>query len=214
MLGPNGPGKTTTISIATTRALPPAEPCASRASTWLSHPACGGYWSCRSSIRSTVLTVYENLLTSTAAYFGFSPRARQIPIAGASDPVHALRAQRRLPAAVVRRPGAACADCPRHRATGRQSCFWTSERRPLTRKAAMAMWSAVRRASHRRYHGAADHALHGRGQLAQRPAGHHRLRTRCWPSGRPKSLKATSARTTIFNLKLRSLEGLERWQPS
>jgi ABC-2 type transport system ATP-binding protein len=209
LLGPNGAGKTTTISIATTRTLPTSGTVRIDGIDVVRHPAharrlIGVVPQFNTLDRS--LTVYENLYFH-CRYFGFShARAKsrshellgQFLLAERKDvyPAHlsgGLAQRVQIARAIAHRPMVLFLDEP---SAG------------LDPQSRMAMWTAVEGL---RKEGITvlltTHYMEEADSLSDRVAiidyG------RVLALGSPEKLKSTLGANTIFDLKLRSMEGLE-----
>jgi ABC-2 type transport system ATP-binding protein len=209
LLGPNGAGKTTTISIATTRALPTSGTVRIKGINVVKHPAharrlIGVVPQFNTLDRS--LTVYENLYFH-CRYFGFShahAKSRSLELLTQfmlSERKDAYPPQ--LSGGLAQRVQIARAIA--HRPT---VLFLDEPSAGLDPQSRMAMWSAVEGL---RTEGITvlltAHYMEEANSLSDRLAiidyG------RVLALGSPEKLKATLGAHTIFNLKLRSLEGLE-----
>ena len=209
LLGPNGAGKTTTISIATTRALPTSGTVRIKGINVVKHPAharrlIGVVPQFNTLDRS--LTVYENLYFH-CRYFGFShahAKSRSLELLTQfmlSERKDAYPPQ--LSGGLAQRVQIARAIA--HRPT---VLFLDEPSAGLDPQSRMAMWSAVEGL---RTEGITvlltTHYMEEANSLSDRLAiidyG------RVLALGSPEKLKATLGAHTIFNLKLRSLEGLE-----
>ena len=209
LLGPNGAGKTTTISIATTRALPTSGTVRIKGINVVKHPAharrlIGVVPQFNTLDRS--LTVYENLYFH-CRYFGFShahAKSRSLELLTQfmlSERKDAYPTQ--LSGGLAQRVQIARAIA--HRPT---VLFLDEPSAGLDPQSRMAMWSAVEGL---RTEGITvlltTHYMEEANSLSDRLAiidyG------RVLALGSPEKLKATLGAHTIFNLKLRSLEGLE-----
>ena len=209
LLGPNGAGKTTTISIATTRALPTSGTVRIAGIDVVQHPAharehIGVVPQFNTLDRS--LTVYENLYYH-CRYFGFShsqSKARSLELLA-----QFLLTERkeRYPAALsgglAQRVQIARAIA--HRPT---VLFLDEPSAGLDPQSRMAMWTAVEGL---RKEGITvlltTHYMEEADSLSDRVAiiDHGRVLA----LGSPEKLKQTFGAHTIFNLKLKSHEGLE-----
>ena len=209
LLGPNGAGKTTTISIATTRALPTSGNVRIKGIDVVKHPAharrlIGVVPQFNTLDRS--LTVYENLYFH-CRYFGFShahAKSRSLELLTQfmlSERKDAYPPQ--LSGGLAQRVQIARAIA--HRPT---VLFLDEPRAGLDPQSRMAMWSAVEGL---RVEGITvlltTHYMEEANSLSDRLAiidyGH------VLALGSPEQLKATLGAHTIFDLKLRSQEGLE-----
>ena len=209
LLGPNGAGKTTTISIATTRALPTSGTVRIKGINVVKHPAharrlIGVVPQFNTLDRS--LTVFENLYFH-CRYFGFShgrAKSRSLELLTQfmlSERKDAYPPQ--LSGGLAQRVQIARAIA--HRPT---VLFLDEPSAGLDPQSRMAMWSAVEGL---RSEGITvlltTHYMEEANSLSDRLAiidyG------RVLALGSPEKLKATLGAHTIFNLKLRSLEGLE-----
>ena len=209
LLGPNGAGKTTTISIATTRALPTSGTVRIKGIDVVKHPAharrlIGVVPQFNTLDRS--LTVFENLYFH-CRYFGFShahAKSRSLELLTQfmlSERKDAYPPQ--LSGGLAQRVQIARAIA--HRPT---VLFLDEPSAGLDPQSRMAMWSAVEGL---RTEGITvlltTHYMEEANSLSDRLAiidyG------RVLALGSPEKLKATLGAHTIFNLKLRSLEGLE-----
>jgi ABC-2 type transport system ATP-binding protein len=209
LLGPNGAGKTTTISIATTRALPTNGTVRIAGIDVVRHPAharrlIGVVPQFNTLDRS--LTVYENLYFH-CRYFGFSHRqakARSLELLE-----QFLLSERKdvypqaLSGGLAQRVQIARAIA--HRPT---VLFLDEPSAGLDPQSRMAMWTAVERL---RKEGITvlltTHYMEEADQLSDRLAiidyG------RVLALGSPEKLKTTLGAHTVFDLKLKSLDGLE-----
>jgi ABC-2 type transport system ATP-binding protein len=209
LLGPNGAGKTTTISIATTRALPTSGTVRIKGIDVVKHPAharrlIGVVPQFNTLDRS--LTVYENLYFH-CRYFGFShahAKSRSLELLTQfmlSERKDAYPPQ--LSGGLAQRVQIARAIA--HRPT---VLFLDEPSAGLDPQSRMAMWSAVEGL---RVEGITvlltTHYMEEANSLSDRLAiidyGH------VLALGSPEQLKATLGAHTIFDLKLRSQEGLE-----
>ena len=209
LLGPNGAGKTTTISIATTRALPTSGNVRIKGIDVVKHPAharrlIGVVPQFNTLDRS--LTVYENLYFH-CRYFGFShahAKSRSLELLTQfmlSERKDAYPPQ--LSGGLAQRVQIARAIA--HRPT---VLFLDEPSAGLDPQSRMAMWSAVEGL---RVEGITvlltTHYMEEANSLSDRLAiidyGH------VLALGSPEQLKATLGAHTIFDLKLRSQEGLE-----
>lgn len=209
LLGPNGAGKTTTISIATTRALPTSGTVRIKGIDVVRHPAharrlIGVVPQFNTLDRS--LTVFENLYFH-CRYFGFShaqAKSRSLELL-----TQFLLSERRdayppqLSGGLAQRVQIARAIA--HRPT---VLFLDEPSAGLDPQSRMAMWSAVEGL---RAEGITvlltTHYMEEADSLSDRLAiidyGH------VLALGSPEKLKSTLGAHTIFDLKLRSQEGLE-----
>jgi len=210
LLGPNGAGKTTTISIATTRSLPTSGTVRIAGIDVVQHPAharqlIGVVPQFNTLDRS--LTVYENIYFH-CRYFGFShshARARtlelltQFMLAERKDVYPAqlsggLAQRVQIARAIAHRPTVLFLDEP---SAG------------LDPQSRMAMWSAVE-GLHKEGITVllTTHYMEEADSLSDRLAiiDHGRVLA----LGSPGTLKQTFGAHTVFNLKLKSHEGLER----
>jgi len=209
LLGPNGAGKTTTISIATTRALPTSGNVRIKGIDVVKHPAharrlIGVVPQFNTLDRS--LTVYENLYFH-CRYFGFShahAKSRSLELLTQfmlSERKDAYPPQ--LSGGLAQRVQIARAIA--HRPT---VLFLDEPSAGLDPQSRMAMWSAVEGL---RVEGITvlltTHYMEEANSLSDRLAiidyGH------VLALGSPEQLKATLGAHAIFDLKLRSQEGLE-----
>ena len=209
LLGPNGAGKTTTISIATTRALPTSGTVRIKGIDVVKHPAharrlIGVVPQFNTLDRS--LTVFENLYFH-CRYFGFShahAKSRSLELLTQfmlSERKDAYPPQ--LSGGLAQRVQIARAIA--HRPT---VLFLDEPSAGLDPQSRMAMWSAVEGL---RVEGITvlltTHYMEEANSLSDRLAiidyGH------VLALGSPEQLKATLGAHTIFDLKLRSQEGLE-----
>jgi ABC-2 type transport system ATP-binding protein len=209
LLGPNGAGKTTTISIATTRSLPTSGTVRIAGIDVVQHPAharrlIGVVPQFNTLDRS--LTVYENLYFH-CRYFGFShgqAKARALELLEQfllSERKDVYPAQ--LSGGLAQRVQIARAIA--HRPT---VLFLDEPSAGLDPQSRMAMWTAVEGL---RKEGITvlltTHYMEEADSLSDRVAiidyG------RVLALGSPEKLKSTFGAHTIFNLKLKSLEGLE-----
>ena len=209
LLGPNGAGKTTTISIATTRSLPTSGTVRIAGIDVVRHPAharrlIGVVPQFNTLDRS--LTVYENLYFH-CRYFGFShaqAKARSLELLEQfllSERKSMYPAQ--LSGGLAQRVQIARAIA--HRPT---VLFLDEPSAGLDPQSRMAMWTAVEGL---RKEGITvlltTHYMEEADSLSDRVAiidyG------RVLALGSPEKLKSTFGAHTIFNLKLKSLEGLE-----
>ncbi len=209
LLGPNGAGKTTTISIATTRALPTSGTVRIKGIDVVKHPAharrlIGVVPQFNTLDRS--LTVFENLYFH-CRYFGFShahAKSRSLELLTQfmlSERKDAYPPQ--LSGGLAQRVQIARAIA--HRPT---VLFLDEPSAGLDPQSRMAMWSAVEGL---RIEGITvlltTHYMEEANSLSDRLAiidyG------RVLALGSPEKLKATFGAHTIFDLKLRSKEGLE-----
>ena len=209
LLGPNGAGKTTTISIATTRALPTSGTVRIKGIDVVKHPAharrlIGVVPQFNTLDRS--LTVFENLYFH-CRYFGFShahAKSRSLELLTQfmlSERKDAYPPQ--LSGGLAQRVQIARAIA--HRPT---VLFLDEPSAGLDPQSRMAMWSAVEGL---RTEGITvlltTHYMEEANSLSDRLAiidyGH------VLALGSPEKLKATLGAHTIFDLKLRSQEGLE-----
>jgi len=209
LLGPNGAGKTTTISIATTRALPTSGVVRIAGIDVVEHPAharrlIGVVPQFNTLDRS--LTVYENLYFH-CRYFGFShgqAKARALELLEqfllterkAMYPAQlsgGLAQRVQIARAIAHRPTVLCLDEP---SAG------------LDPQSRMAMWGAV---AELRKEGITvlltTHYMEEADQLSDRLAiiDHGRVLA----LGPPQKLKTSFGAHTIFDLKLKTREGLE-----
>jgi ABC-2 type transport system ATP-binding protein len=209
LLGPNGAGKTTTISIATTRALPTSGTVRIDGVDVVRHPAharqlIGVVPQFNTLDRS--LTVYENLYFH-CRYFGFShgrAKARSLELltqfmlserkaAYPSELSGGLAQRVQIARAIAHRPRVLFLDEP---SAG------------LDPQSRMAMWSAVQQL---RSEGITvlltTHYMEEADQLSDRLAiiDHGRVLA----LGSPEKLKETFGALIVFDLKLKSLEGVD-----
>lgn len=209
LLGPNGAGKTTTISIATTRSLPTGGTVRIAGVDVVQQPAqarrhIGVVPQFNTLDRS--LTVYENLYYH-CLYFGFSPgqaKARALELLG-----QFLLTERRsvypaqLSGGLAQRVQIARAIA--HRPT---VLFLDEPSAGLDPQSRMAMWGAVEAL---RNQGITvlltTHYMEEADSLSDRVAiiDHGRVLA----LGSPEKLKQTFGAKTVFDLKLKSVEGLE-----
>ena len=209
LLGPNGAGKTTTISIATTRTLPTSGAVRVAGIDVVQHPAharrhIGVVPQFNTLDRS--LTVYENLYFH-CRYFGFShahAKSRSLELLSQftlTERKHVYPAQ--LSGGLAQRVQIARAIA--HRPT---VLFLDEPSAGLDPQSRMAMWSAVEGL---RKEGITvlltTHYMEEADQLSDRLAiidyG------RVLALGPPQALKTSFGAHTIFDLKLKTLEGLE-----
>jgi ABC-2 type transport system ATP-binding protein len=209
LLGPNGAGKTTTISIATTRSLPTAGTVHIAGIDVVKHPAqarrhIGVVPQFNTLDRS--LSVYENIYFH-CLYFGFSPvqaKARTMALldqfllterksANVNQLSGGLAQRVQIARAIAHRPTVLFLDEP---SAG------------LDPQSRMAMWTAVEGL---RKEGISvlltTHYMEEADQLSDRVAiiDHGRVLA----LGSPEKLKTTFGAHTIFDLKLKSHDGLE-----
>lgn len=209
LLGPNGAGKTTTISIATTRTLPTSGTVRIDGIDVVQHPAharrlIGVVPQFNTLDRS--LTVYENVYFH-CRYFGFShseAKARALELLE-----QFMLSERRsvyptqLSGGLAQRVQIARAIAHRPKVL-----FLDEPSAGLDPQSRMAMWSAVQQL---RKDGITvlltTHYMEEADSLSDRLAVIDYGRVLAL--GSPEKLKQTFGAQTIFNLKLRSLEGLE-----
>ena len=209
LLGPNGAGKTTTISLATTRALPTSGAVRIAGIDVVKHPAharrlIGVVPQFNTLDRS--LTVYENIYFH-CRYFGFGHGASK---ARANQLLEQFMLTERkavypgqLSGGLAQRVQIARAIA--HRPT---VLFLDEPSAGLDPQSRMAMWKAVEAL---RTEGITvlltTHYMEEADQLSDRVAiiDHGRVLA----LGSPEKLKSTFGAHTIFDLKLRTLEGLE-----
>jgi ABC-2 type transport system ATP-binding protein len=210
LLGPNGAGKTTTISISTTRALPTSGTVRIAGIDVVQHPAharrhIGVVPQFNTLDRS--LTVYENLYFH-CRYFGFShsrAKSRSLELLEQfllTERKGVYPAQ--LSGGLAQRVQIARAIA--HRPT---VLFLDEPSAGLDPQSRMAMWGAV---ADLRKEGITvlltTHYMEEADSLSDRVAiiDHGRVLA----LGSPEKLKATFGAQTIFELKLKSIEGIER----
>ena len=209
LLGPNGAGKTTTISIATTRTLPTSGHVRIAGIDVVAHPAharrlIGVVPQFNTLDRS--LTVYENLYFH-CRYFGFGHRQARARTTELLEQFMLVERKKMYPAqlsgGLAQRVQIARAIA--HRPT---VLFLDEPSAGLDPQSRMAMWSAV---SELRKEGITvlltTHYMEEADQLSDRLAiidyG------RVLAMGPPQALKASLGAHTVFDLKLKTHEGLE-----
>jgi ABC-2 type transport system ATP-binding protein len=209
LLGPNGAGKTTTISIATTRTLPTTGTVRIAGVDVVKHPAharryIGVVPQFNTLDRS--LTVYENLYFH-CRYFGFSHSAAK---ARALELLEQFLLTERKDVYPAQLSGGLAQRVQIARAIAHRPMvlFLDEPSAGLDPQSRMAMWTAVEGL---RKEGIAvlltTHYMEEADELSDRVAiiDHGRVLA----LGSPEKLKATFGAQTIFDLKLRTHEGLE-----
>jgi ABC-2 type transport system ATP-binding protein len=209
LLGPNGAGKTTTISIATTRTLPTSGRVSIAGIDVVRHPAharrhIGVVPQFNTLDRS--LTVYENLYFH-CRYFGFShgqAKARSLEL------LKQFTLSERKDATPVQLSGGLAQRVQIARAIAHRPTvlFLDEPSAGLDPQSRMAMWSAVEE-----LHKEGITVLLTTHYMEEADSLCDRLAIidygRVLALGSPEKLKATLGANTIFNLKLKSQEGLE-----